>query len=512
MKFRPYFPKARIGLRGYAPITTPTGLTRRAPSASALDLAFSKSEQVVSKELLKKKMRPSNAFVGKIPDGEQFPLHVGTQLKQRRLTRIGVPNTGWRPVSDDLCATNTHLDDPDVIHHGSEDFLYSLVEKDMRTDDINLAALAHRAIPDEEVGFIEEGLQTVALYVHEQFRRSRYHDFCGNKYIALAPASGGTVIDGPSSIAEGDAINNGWMFETRANGEMDEDHVRVCCTVAQIPRISELTLDMLDLATTALAYEGDPYMGDTMLFDTLLAEQRMYIRLAAEENAQMDQAASRSESYDMIDLARKYGTSRLIRNYAIRYDSHSPRFYPDVAFNTAMTGAGGYAFSDTDPTTWPRFVRVYPYYEVKTTRGTKWEKNMQFIRAPFGLSTLFNPRVMDVMSFPDVQGVGSAQVAKEFGGFGYDGVAKWMNFIDRTHNPKGVIGHWALHFKMAARPKYTEEGYSYFHRISSKMVVVGNSASIPTLVGVQDVSQFCATQLGGTSSPNGAAGAVSMFT
>lgn len=501
IRFRHFAKGPHSGRRGHV---AASGLSRRAPSASVLDLAFSMSEQVVSKKILKKKMRPSNAFTGKVPDGEEFPMHVGTQLKMRRLTRSAVPNTGWEPVDDELCQTNTHLYRPDMLHHGSEDFLFSLVTKDLQTDPINLAALAHRAIPEEEVAHIEENCQNAALYVHESFRRDRYYLFTGHKYLATVPVVSGAPVENHVGT-EADAINNGYVFEFRANGEMDEHHIRaaVAPTDITIRQIAELSLDLLDMATASLAYEGEPYMGDTQLFDTLVATPTMYKGFAREDNALMDGAASHSEVYNMIDLSQKYGTQHVIRNYAIRNDSYSPRFYPDVAFNTALAASDGYEFDLDDPLTWARFVRVYPYAEVKAARGTKWEKNLDYIRAPFGLSTLFQPRVMSVMSFPDVQAVGGAKIASEFGGFGYDGVAKWMNFVDRVHNPRGEIGHWSLRFKLAARPMYTEEGYSWFHRINGRVNFVGNAQAVPTMNPFVDITPFCTTQIGGTDNPNG---------
>lgn len=456
-----------------------------------IDSFFKLSEQAMSAGLDAKKMIPSNAYYGKVPDGEQFPLHSGTNIKATRLGRIGIPDgTGWRPIEDEVCSSNACSFEPDVMHHGSDSFYFSLAQKDLRTDWFCLDSLAFREMPEDEMANLENGLQRASRYVHEEFRRSRQLNYCANKILTLVDR----VTGDPEVLTETceDPINNGWIFEKRSNGEMNENYIRVCCANADIDLIASTSLDSLDYASENLEYEDEGLYSAMSMHDIILPSNRIVGKLALQENALMTGGTSNFNAG--VELRQTYGITHVIRNYGFRNDTHAMRFYPDVAFNTALLAGGGYAFDQNDPETWPRFTRVYPYKPVKMEYGISFERNPNYLKAPFGIAHLFTPRVMQVMSFPNVAGVGSA---KKFGGFGYDGTVEWQN-PDWQCNVNRDKGFFKMRWRLAAKPRFTEEGYAWLVRIDRTNRINGVTCPIPEAACEDDVTPYCFEGMGGS--------------
>lgn len=458
-----------------------------------LDLLFIESQQKVTDGLIARKMAPTNGYYGKIPDGESFPLHSGTRIQGYSLARIGIPQgQGWRPVEDAICSTNACDFDPEVISHGSDDFFFSLVAKDMRTDWLCLASLALRAMPGKEIAHFEEGLRNINRHVQEEFRRSRYLLLGEHHLVHTVERAGADPGDLPVedyTACVDSSVDNGYLFEQRADGEMDENHIRVCVTPGDIDLISLLTLDMLDGARAPLQYDSDDRPVAGVLYDALLCDPRVSNRLALEENELMGSAASYG-GYSMLDLSQNFGTNRILRDYSCRNDIYAMRFYPDTAVNDTLSDG---AFDENDPATWPRFVRVHPYKFVRAKIGVKAVINKDYLKAPFGISTLVSPRIMDVMSFPSTVSIGSAAVV---GGLGYDGTAQWQN-PDWECNVNREKGFWKLRFRLAARPNYGNEGYSWFHRVSKNIKLRGDICPINEQVVPDDVTPYCYEGLGG---------------
>ena len=455
-----------------------------------IDTIFALSEQKVTEGLLSKKQVPANAYYGKVNEGGTWPMHSGTSWKGHKLGRIGIPDcTGWRKIEDGLCATNLCSFEPDVIQHGHEDYYFSAVMKDLRTDWICIDSLAFREMPEQEIMKLEEGLRASARYVHEEFRRSRYLAYTKNKLIGVLPDDGGDPnLD--SRVCQDALTQNGYVFELRDNGELDECHVRARIDPDNLDYISEFSLDMADYAVERLQYEDERYLGDTGLFDLLLADRNMSNRLAIQESQDMQNSPVYGGSgYNLVDLRRTYGTQRVLRDYSMRADIHAMRFYPDTVANAALE-----AYDADNPTTWPRFFRVFPYVPVQASvAGIKFVTNEAYLKAPFGISTILNRRVMTVMSSPNVVSVGGAA---KVGGFGYDGTAQWQN-PDWPCNVNRDKGFWKLRFRLAARPDYDEEGYSYFHRIDRGTRLVGTDCPIPTTPCSSEVSAYCYAGMGG---------------
>lgn len=467
-------------------------------SVNQLNTAFLMSQQKVSKRLSAKKMIASNAYYGKVPDGETWPLESGVSIVEQQLGRIGVPNdAGWRPMSDSLCSTNMCGFEPEVISHGNNQFSYSVVGRDLRTDWICLDSLATRANPKREIQQIEEGLQTITRYVHEEFRRSRYIYFSRNKIVPILdedPDNEGSPLTEQNACEEGaNVVHNGFLFEVRDNGEMDESNVRVCCDPDDLVRVGTLSMDLLDIAGGALYYENAIY-NEQRLHDVVLCDRNISNRLALQEAATMG-TADVSGGFNMMDLRQTLGTDRVIRDYSMRTDPCSMRFYPDDAFNATLE-----AFDENDPSTWSRLKRVYPYYPVRAQlAGIEYKVNPAFLRAPFGISVIFTPRVISVMPYPDWAGTGSAKKGEMTG---FDGMAKWMNppWESNINQDKGF---WKMRFRNAARPEWPDEGYSFLHRIDRRIKLNAVACPLPSAPCFIDVTPYCHENAGGTTEADG---------
>lgn len=463
-------------------------------SCEQIDTAFRQSEQAVSKGLITKKMVVKNAYYGKIPDGEMFPLRSGTRIKGIRLGRIGIPDqAGWRPVDDTLCESNACSFEPEVVSHGHSDYFFSLVQRDLRTDWLCIDSLALRDMPEQELAHLEDGLRSAARYVHEEFRRSRYLLFGRHKHVGIVPLVDGDVPPAWDSCdPSSELLDNAYVFEARDNGEMDECHVRVCCKVSEIPQISRLTLDMLDEAREVLQYEDELYLDGTNLFDVLVAGQTIGRDLALQENAQMGNGLQANVGgYNLLDLSLAFGTQRVIRDCSIRNDLHAMKFFPDDVVNATLADED---FDENDPSTWARFVRVFPYVPTKSAiAGIEYKSNSHYRKAPFGISTILTPRVMSVMSFPQVSGVGPA---KKMGGFGYDGTAQWQN-PDWQCNTNRDKGFWKLRFRLAAKQDRDEEGHSWFHRCQRTIRLAGSQCQVPATPAFDEVTPYCFAGMGG---------------
>lgn len=469
-------------------------------STKSLNLAFLRSEQKVSKNLIKKKMVVRNAYYGKIQDGESFPLNSGTQIKGQKLARVGVPTEQvWEPVQDGLCSTNACEDKYEIISNGNEEFFFSLVKFGVRTDWICLEALSLREVPHDEIAHLEDGLRNANRFVQEEFRRSRFLGMGRNKFATILAEDGSTGLPATESIVSNDGaeqLPNGYVFETLSNGEMNQNAVRVCVEIDKLGLIGTLTLDNLDTAAMELEYEDEMYLDGTGLFDVLLASGRLPNQLAIQEDNAMNNAASYGNV--PLDLRQTYGVEKVVRNYGLRRDIHAMRFYPDVDFNAALLASDGYAFDDQDPETWPRFKRVHAYRPAKANvSGIKFVVNQDYIKAPFGISTILTPRVISVMSLPDVGNFSSATKAENFS---YDGIAQWKN-PDWKENVKRTKGFWLMHYRMAAKPNRPEEGYSWFHRLDNRLTFGGLRSSIREETPLAAVAPYCYENMGNYTDP-----------
>lgn len=458
------------------------------------DTIFKDSEQKISSDLVKKKYKLANAWWGRVPDGTEFPRNSGTNIKKVRLTRIGFGEmeVGWQTITDDGCTSNLCADvDRDTMSRGWDESFYSIERFGIKTDDICLALLPFREMPEEELMHFEDHLRKASQYFWNEYARSRWVHIAENKMVVnvnpnVLDACG--TCDIVKRTCNPDVHLDGFVFWRRnsdgvstvtGSGPIDERYLSVNVNPSQITTISELTCDILDIASQRLELEDEnmPFLSEgTKMFDVVLPHPRIGTRLKYIEDEQMKNVAAYSG--DIQRLMLKLGTTGTLRDmYSIRYDNGGMRLYPDTIYNATIFANYG-AYDPNDPQTWPRFRRVFPYVPRKNSNGSvKYILNDKYIAAPFGVSMIFTPLVYRIQSWPETRSVGSAAVGDLVRN--YAGSVKWINEYDKKCNPRKEIGHWELDFGAAAEPHLPENGYAFFHRIDHTVALAQSSCAIP---------------------------------
>lgn len=471
---------------------------------------FKEAEQAVDKSIIKKKFKVANAYWGRIRQEGTWPLHSGARIKKTRLTAYGFGqhDVGWEPIDDAICQSDLCSDPTiDRLEHGGFESVFFGPERfRINSDWICLDKLLLREMPEDEIAHLEDYLSKATRYFWEEFYRSRYIDACENKVLALVPQSlldGDTCACNVSNICQPEInTQNGFVFERRPTGTIDERFIRVNCRVEDIGRISDFGLDLLDIAAIELSHEDDnmPWIDEgVQLFDVVISDPRQNIRWGETENHLMDRAMSYG-GYNSQDLRRLIGTERVWRDrYSVRYDRHAARFFPDTAFNNALVEEGT-IYDPADPETWPRFKRVFPWKPQKvavtspadgsTAWGIKHVKNRNYIYAPFAINTILSPKVISSMSFPTAMSVGGAKLSDKASRKSHDGVAKWVN-PEWPCNVYGEKGFWTLGFAAAIKPEFTEYGYCFLTRLNHSVSLQGNPCAIGEADCVKRLSAYC---------------------
>ena len=476
------------------------------PECAQLNLAFKQSEQQLSDSLIKYKAKISNAYWGKVRSGGAFPKASGTEIKIVKLGRSLINPPRWQGVTDTLCNTNACANpEQELIHMGFEEDSYSLARTAFRTDWICIDSTVFREMAPTELANFEDNIRLSVRYCWEEFSRSRYIHFCQNKVVALMDDDDLTdgccdTLKAKCTASNIDTDSFRWARYAKldgSDGEINENYVFVKVNPTKIANIAELSLDMLDEALIDLESEDDnmPFIGEGIdLFDVVLAHPRMGNRFVQQEDRRMNNAMSYG-GYDAAMLKRTLGTKGVFRDhYSVRYDAHSARFYPDEEYNNALVAQGGYAFDESDPETWPRFVRVYRYRPQASSvegGGIIWVPNKEnYQRAPFAISTIFSPNVIAQESYPEITGIGSAQKAGVGKSHTYAGNAVWHN-PDWQCNEDRNKGFWKVHMGAAMRPIKPEFGYAYFHRIDHRIRLQANCCALPSKTCHAPVSPYC---------------------
>lgn len=471
-----------------------------------LDLIFKQSEQQISDKLIRYKTKSTNPYWGKIPSSGMFPRKSGTSIKIVKLGRTTVYPPRWQGVEDGYCKTNA-CDNPaqEILRHGFMTDSYSLAKTSVKTDWLCLDALIFREMPESELMHFEESMQAASRYVWNEFGRSRYINACGNKVVALvddADVADG-VCDGAPRVKCGDdnIDTNAFMWARYKNadgtdGEINENYVFVKVDPDDIGKIANLSLDMLDVAAEELEQEDDtmPFLSEGIaLFDVVLGSTRINSQLVRQEDRQTNNAISYG-GYNQKDLFSTLGTKNVFRDrYSTRTDNESARFYPDVAYNTALTEGEGYSFDASDPDTWPRFIRVYRYRPEQSAsgEGVIWVSNKEnYMNAPFTISTILAPGVCSFQDYPNGASIGSAKLEGQGLKKNYAGTARWIN-PDWECNVDRNKGFWKMDFGAAVKPEKAELGYAFFHRVDRKIALFNTLCDIPTQTCFAPASPYC---------------------
>lgn len=469
-----------------------------------IDLAFKKAEQQISDSLIRYKTKSTNPYWGKVPNSGSFPSKSGTSIKIVKLGRTTVYPPRWQGISDEYCSTNA-CGNPaqEIMRHGFMTDSYSLAKTSIKTDWICLSSLVFREMAGTELKHFEEALQMASSYVWNEFGRSRYIHSCQNKVVAFVDESDLTKCpDAPRVKCTDQNVDTDafmWARYQQADGtpgEINENYVFVKVDPEKIETIAQLSLDMLDLAAEDLEQEDDtmPFLSEGItLFDVVLGTTRIGHQFVVQEDRQANNAISYG-GYNAKDLFSTLGTKNVFRDrFSTRTDNESARFYPDVSYNEALVAQEGYAFSATDPDTWPRFKRVYRYRPTQSTsgEGVVWVPNKEnYMNAPFVISTILAPGVCSFQNHPETSDVGSAKRQGQGLDQNYAGRARWIN-PDWECNEDRDKGFWKMDYGAAVKPEKGELGFAYFHRVDRKLTLFNSSCDIPTATCHPAVSPYC---------------------
>lgn len=464
-----------------------------------IDKAFRMAEQQISDDIVKLRMNmANNAYWGRIPDRGKFPIKSGTRMKKIRLSRVGYDsgNFGWRPVVDNDCFSNVCSTPPaDTINHGSSESFYSLETFKVSSNPVCLSLLPFRQMGEEELLHLEDGVKQIAKQVWNEWGRTRYVGMSEHKWVALVSDAALGVDGNTCNTLEAQCQpqvedNQGFIFWNRSASNLpiidaafpiDERYVSVKINPSKINNISELSGDILEAAGIELLRDQDnmPFLNQGVpLLDVVVPDFKIMRRLIQLERMQESECLPQV-MYDGKSLSLALGVRKVIRDsFGIRWDDSGMKFYPDVAYNATLS-----AYDPNSPTTWPRFVRVYPYVAGKNPNGTiNYIYNKYYMSAPFGISTIFTPQVMGMRSHPMPQSIGTAKINEGF--HGYSGEVKWFNKYDKVCNPEEDIGHWDIHFGAGAEPIRPEYGHAFFHRISH-IIQLSAVRCTPAMLGCQ---------------------------
>lgn len=465
---------------------------------------FMEAEQYISDGLDVKRNRVSNAYWGKVPNAGTWDLHQGVTTVNQKLTAYGFGqhDVGWTPMNDSLCDTDL-CSEPTMDranHAGWEEISFGLERYGIVTDWICLETAMYRKRPLAQLQHLENYLQDCTAYNWNEWLRSRYIEMCDNKMVAfVAPSdldNNGCCGRQVSRCA--DNINyQGFTWERRPEGTIDERYLRVNCRPEELYLISDLHLDMLDTVKIHLEAEDDnyPWIDEGFpLLDVIASDIRQNIRFAESENHLMDRVNSYG-GYDPQILKRTLGSHRVWRDsYSIRYDRQAPRFYPDKEYNDALTAP----YDPTNPSTWARLKRVFPTVPMNVPTGTGWGvkhvPNKAYMYAPFTINVVFTPTVMSWHSMPTPQSVSKATVQDS--PMDYAGQVKWIN-PDWPCNLDRIKGFFRLKFGAAAEPKKTEYGYAILTRMNHSINLVGVDCQLPNIPDITNLTAYCHEGLAG---------------
>lgn len=474
-----------------------------------LDTAFKQSEQKVSDMLIEYKDKPHNAYWGRIRKAGSFPSNSGTVIKQTIYGRSMINPPRWQGYNDSLCDTNACANPAqEMLHHGFDERTYSLARTSFRTPWICLESLVFRENPELELRKIQDSLKAATRYVWEEFSRSRYIDACQNKVLATVDDS--DLTDGCCEVLKkkctpGNIRNDGFVWARYSKldgspGEINENYIFANVNPTKLENVAELSPDIFDSIYSELEMEDDNMQFISQgidLLDVILGDERCGARLLALENQRLNGGIALGSygGYDSALLKKTLGTKFVLRDqYSIRYDPYSARFYPDVAYNTALQAQVGYAYDENNPETWPRLVRVYRYRQVKSSiegGGVLAIPNKEnYLRAPFVISTVFSPQVVDQQDHPMASGFGSAQKSERGKRFDWVGSANWIN-PDWACNEDGNKGFWKVNLGAAMRPNKPENGYAILHRVDHSISLKANCCALPEMQCYAPVTPYC---------------------
>lgn len=459
---------------------------------------FIEGQQSLERNLIKLKFVPTNVYYGRMPEGN-FPMNSGMTQKGFKLARQAYPDdVRWRKLQQEQCSDNTCAFDPTVIPmNGSDSYEWYPIAMDLRTDWLCLDSFLYREFPEEELAHVELGLQNINRYVNEEFARSAYLNALDHKWLGLLPpqATEYTDADCEKVLCGCDTTvdDTMWRFETYDDGLPNLSRMRVKMPYDQLYRISALSLDQLDEAVIPLERDGDYIQDSVQMFDMIIPDLKVSRQLQRQDDI-INRGFRSTGGYDAGQLDRKLGIQRTVGNYALRRDPYAPRYAPAKVSDQPAVNS----FDPEDPDTWALLIRVLPFKQEKKTLGVGHESNKEYNKAPFAISTFWQPQVGRIERLADTTGYGTARKVD----YRSEGYFHWRN-PDWQCNIKRNNGFWMACYRMAWHPRRTDLGHAFLHRLDHRIKLESVDCDLLSKACDDKVSPYTCTGIAGTDE-NGA--------
>ena len=410
-----------------------------------------------------KKMAINSIYYGRL-ETETWPLNTLPTMKAFRFGRGWYnPDQPWQEVQSGRCVQNA--DDfqfETIAHPGTESYTFSLFTKAMRTDWYQLTDFMYRLFPQEEMDHIMATNVNITKNVHEEFARSNWIGGAGHKWCPIS--NGQSLV---SCVAEDDQMFIVQPFEGTNEGSFNMGYVYVKLPASQLGNIGLLSLDTLDDVLINLQREDDAYRLDVSeaagrpLLEVIVPDARVLRQLwqYAKQSGGWWESVS---DFDDKQLQYSLGIDRVIGNYAFCNDINGVRLTVDWTYNASLP-----TFNTNDPSTWPRLVRVLPYYPVTTELGCKYVQNPAYANADFGITNPWVNKAMIKWISPSQSGIGEAQGMTQ----NYAGDWEWKN-PDWECNIKRDQGFFWNQFRMGMQFQDPTLMHSILHRLNTSRLII----------------------------------------
>jgi hypothetical protein len=465
---------------------------------------FIEGQELWNKSLIKERYTGSNAWQGRLSEGE-FPTGHGTQQRGFRLGAMAAPtNIRWRDIVSDICNNNACSFDPQRIEFaGSDDYTYSLQRTESITDWLCLDGLLFRHTADEEVAHIESQLKRINRNFVEHFDRVRYIHFVDNKWAGWLPPSEleycqedcfNQVVNGANEI-----YPYSWRFEDYDDGQPNETIIRVNCPWTQLYRITPLCLDILrqveielNAIDSSYGLYGESEEGgsseDGMLPSNTTGKMEVIIpdlksRSLLQREYAFQNRAPGSDPMDKVDPA--LGIEATVENFMLRMDKDMMRYAPVAP---ALQPAAN-SYSADNPLTWAILRMVPRTREVAAKIGKKNVLNRDWLNAPFAITIPFSPAVGKIEKLPDYSGTGTARKGSHAIP---EATIQWRS-PDWEFNINGSFGFWLMKHNRAFHPRRTELGHAILHRIDHRVRLIDVMTDMPAWRSMPRYEPYCTT-------------------
>jgi len=356
---------------------------------------FRDGREYFNPDILEKNMRNSlywNRFATK-----PWPINTLPEQTAFRLPRGGYDETQpWHEIGaacgDDTCGGLLEV----IEMPGSESYNFQLLEKAFTTRQFCIDKWLFKLFPTAQIAHMMTNLGRIAQDVGQEFARANVIGLAAHHWLPIA-------TDGGAYCGEFDEA--GWyveQFEGAGQGGYNLKYIRVKVNPADLDTIALLGLDVMDDVLESLSEQSDAYRLDVMeatggvpLLDIVIPDARTGRRLSLQAKESAGNWYSNS-GWDQNLRELKLGVRHTVSNYMLSYDSRAPRFNADSVFNATLT------YNESDPTTWPRLVRVPPQIRVAADgEGCKYIINPEYRNADFAISMPWTPEPVTMWTSPN---------------------------------------------------------------------------------------------------------------